>query len=220
MARRLVALQRRRLAEDHVLDRRARRLLHDEVLPQLHAAILEHTGEPRLQAQLTDVHKQISNLLHDLPAAAGPELERHGPLGALRRAVEAELAGSFDALDWELDPDAEAAARALDPLCAEALFYAAREAARNAARHGRGGQSDRPLRLRIAASSRSAPGGPPLVAVIIEDDGVGFAPARPADSGGAGLALHGTILAILGGALTLDSAPGHTSVTVSVPASN
>lgn len=218
MARRLVALQRRRLAEDQVLDRRARRLLHDEVLPQIHAAIIEHGAPPRLQAQLTAVHKQVSNLLHDLPPAAGPELERYGPIGALRRAVEGELAGAFDSLIWQVAPAAEEAARALDPLRAEALFYAAREAARNAARHGRGAEGARPLGLRVSAGSRPSPGGPPLVEVTVEDDGVGVAPARADEAGGAGLALHGTILAILGGALSLESAPGRTAVTASVPA--
>ncbi len=33
MARRLMALQRQRLAESQVVDRRARRVLHDDVLP-------------------------------------------------------------------------------------------------------------------------------------------------------------------------------------------
>src|SRR5207302_6567106 len=40
MARRLMALQRRRLSESQVLDRQARRVLHDDVLPRLHTAML------------------------------------------------------------------------------------------------------------------------------------------------------------------------------------
>lgn len=218
MGRRLVALQRRRLAEDQVLDRRARRLLHDEVLPQIHAAILEGAAGPRLQEQLAAIHHQISDLLHDLPPAAGPELERHGPLGALRRAVERELPDAFDTLRWELSTQAEAAARALDPLRAETLYYAAREAARNAARHGRGDDPTRPLTLRVAAACRSAPGGGAAVEVAVEDDGVGSALARPGASTGAGLALHGTILTILGGAIEIHSPPGGpTRVTVTLP---
>jgi signal transduction histidine kinase len=218
LGRRLAALQRRRLAEDHVLDRRARRLLHDEVLPQIHAAILEGAAGPRLQEQLAAIHRQISDLLHDLPSAAGPELERHGPIGALRRAVERELPDAFDALCWELSPQAEAAARALDPLRAETLYYAAREAARNAARHGRGDDPARPLSLRVAASCRSVPGGRAAVEVAVEDDGVGSAAARAGDGAGAGLALHGTILAILGGAIEVHSPQGGpTRVTVSLP---
>jgi len=40
LARRLMALQRQRVAETQLLDQRARRVLHDDVLPQLHAAML------------------------------------------------------------------------------------------------------------------------------------------------------------------------------------
>ena len=48
MAQRLMALQRRRLAESQVLDRRARRVLHDDVLPLLHTAMLAlMSGEGR-----------------------------------------------------------------------------------------------------------------------------------------------------------------------------
>src|SRR5439155_10768663 len=45
MAQRLMSLQRRRMAESQVLDRRARRVLHDDVLPQLHTAMLALSGQ-------------------------------------------------------------------------------------------------------------------------------------------------------------------------------
>ncbi|MBI3979499.1 MAG: hypothetical protein HY331_15055 [Chloroflexi bacterium] len=50
LARRLMALQRRRLAESQVVDRRARRILHDDVLPRLHAALLALSTAPGLVA--------------------------------------------------------------------------------------------------------------------------------------------------------------------------
>jgi hypothetical protein len=272
MGRRLVALQRRRLAEEQVLDRRARRLLHDEVLPRLHAGMLalaarpdgrramagdgterddgrrttddrraaspskepaapaqlargatdtrDPTPETDVIALLADVHKQISNLLHDLPPAIGPELERHGPLGALRRAIASELPDAFDAVRWEVAPETELAARALDPLGAETLYYAAREAARNAARHGRGADPLRPLTLRVTSCCRDTQQSVQLVEVTVEDDGVGIGALPPSHDavGGAGLTLHSTLLAILGGAISIESAPGGPSrVTVSVP---
>lgn len=224
MARRLVTLQRRRMSEDQLLDRRARRTLHDEVLPRIHAAMLGlAAGEANARAtlsQLAEVHKQISDLLHSLPPAIGPELERHGPLGALRRAIAEELVGAFDQVDWALCATAEAAAAHLDPLHAEALFYATREAARNAARHGRGNEPGRRLSLHISAACHPQHNAPALLSVRVTDDGIGIVPNAPQhhDAGAkAGLTLHGTILAILGGALTIESAPGGTSVTASVP---
>jgi len=40
VTRRLLTLQRQRLAESQVLDRQTRRILHDEVLPELHSALI------------------------------------------------------------------------------------------------------------------------------------------------------------------------------------
>ncbi|MFV9507239.1 MAG: sensor histidine kinase, partial [Oscillochloridaceae bacterium umkhey_bin13] len=220
MARRLVALQRRRLAEDQLLDRRARRLLHDDVLPRLHTAMLELAANPGSRQttlqQLADVHKQISNLLHDLPPALGPTLERHGPLGALQRALHDECPGAFAQVDWHIPDAAATAARTLEPIQAETLYYAAREAVRNAARHGRGDDPGRSLHLWVGASCD-----PKQITVRIRDDGVGLAyPSATANAGaGAGLALHSTILAILGGTLSLADAPGGTTVTISLPLS-
>ena len=41
LARRLITLQRQRLAESQILDRRTRRVLHDDVLPKIHTALLQ-----------------------------------------------------------------------------------------------------------------------------------------------------------------------------------
>ena len=234
LARRLLLLQRRRLAEDQVLDGRARRALHDDVLPLLHAAILtlsrrtsdmSGAGQVEAVALLTDAHRQIGGLLRELPSALGPELARQGLIGALRRAVD-DLADGFDGVEWRIDPAAERAAATLSPLTAEVLFGAAREAIRNAARHARHGDSSRPLHLTIAAESRDGLG------LRIEDDGVGLRPqpgarvhgqhaatsSNGATHGGQGLLLHGTLLATLGGALITESAPNaYTRVILRVP---
>jgi signal transduction histidine kinase len=224
MARRLVMLQRRRLSEDQLLDRRARRTLHDEVLPRIHAAMLGLAAgagnAPATLNQLAEVHKQISDLLHSLPPAIGPAIERHGPLGALRRAIAEELVEAFDQVDWEICASAEVAAARLDPLHAEALFYALREAVRNAARHGRGDEPERRLGLRISATCQPGHPDSAMLSVQISDDGIGIVASTAEQQYGgarAGLTLHGTILAILGGALTIESTPGGTSVTANLP---
>src|SRR5207249_8055892 len=66
LARRLMALQRQRLAESQVLDQRARRVLHDDVLPRLHTAMLALSVPPasgngaigHAQDLMADVHRQ------------------------------------------------------------------------------------------------------------------------------------------------------------------
>ncbi|NTW00509.1 MAG: hypothetical protein HGA19_04285 [Oscillochloris sp.] len=232
MARRLAALQRRRIAESQVIDRRTRRVLHDEVLPQIHATLLQ-IADCRLQIgdqdgcgdnlqsvinNLQFAHRQISDLLHDLPPAIGPDLARLGALGALRRIVESDLKDAFDQVYWEVPAEAEAAARRLDPLGAEALYYAAREVVRNAARHGRGNTPARPLALIVRASCQHSVGGRSLLTVRIEDDGVGMGAMPTRSDGGHGLALHSTLLAIMGGTLSVVSpARQPAAITISMP---
>lgn len=74
--------------------------------------------DPRAEVvqTLADVHRRISDLLREMPAAVAPGLARFGLVGALRQVVEGDLAGAFDQVSWEIDPEAEAAARAFSPL--------------------------------------------------------------------------------------------------------
>ena len=217
LARRLMALQRRRLTESRVLDGQARRALHDDVLPRLHAAILKLSSAevpPAAVELLTEVHRRVSDLLHDMPPPAAPTLERLGLLETIRGLVVGELAGSFDTVEWRVEPEAEARASSLPLPAAEVLFYAAREALRNAARHGRGHENRRPLRLTIVAHERNG------LELRIEDNGVGMRSAAPAEGGsGQGLALHSTMMAVIGGSLSVESLEGaYTCVSLFLPA--
>jgi signal transduction histidine kinase len=221
VARRLMNLQRQRLAESQVLDRQTRRVLHDEVLPHLHTALLLLSSDPaKMNASnseaiqlLTAAHRQISDLLREIPKTTLPTLSRLGLIGALQRVVGEELPGVFDKVTWQVAPEAEQVTRSLLPLTAEVLFYAAREAIRNAGRHGRAGQPQRPLHLHLTVSVQDG------LIICIEDDGVGLETAKSANGGsGQGLALHSTMLAIVGGLLDVKSAPGsYTQVTLTLP---
>jgi signal transduction histidine kinase len=218
MARRLMALQRQRLAESQVVDRRTRRVLHDDVLPRLHAAMLtlsaSGTDETHGEAveSLADTHRRIADLLHDMPTAAAPEVARLGLIDALRQAVDEEFGGAFDSVAWKVSSAAEKRAHDIASLTAEVLFYAAREAVRNAARHGRGEDGD-PLHLQIDATWDDG------FEIVIADDGVGLGTEAHTDEGaGRGLALHSTMMAVVGGTLAVESAPGkYTRVTLRLP---
>lgn len=219
MARRLLGLQRRRLVESQVVDRRARRILHDDVLPQVHAALLalrpavtpgvDREGDGVIAADadvrvlLTDVHRQISDLLRDIPPAVTPDVTRLGALGALQRALADEFAESFDEVSWEAPPALVEECRHLAPPVGEVLFYAAREALRNAARHGRG-QGRHRLHVQIRARRERG-----NLVLEIEDNGVGLDEQSTNPAQGYGLSLHSTMMAVIGGTLELESAPGH-----------
>lgn len=210
LTQRLIELQRGRLAATQVLDRRARRILHDDILPQLHTAMLSlSAGEAQTaQTQMMEVHHALSNLLREMPAGASPQVERYGLLGALRRAVDEEFAGAFDTVSWHVAPDANARAQALDSLNAEVLYAAAREAIRNAAKHGRGQEKARALHLCIEASARDG------LTLEIQDDGVGLGAKN---GSGQGLQLHSTMMAVIGGSLTLKTEQERTRVVLTMP---
>ncbi len=216
LTRRLIELQRGRLAATQVVDRRARRILHDDILPQLHTAMLSlnagivgdsHDSQNAL-TQLTDVHRALSNLLREMPVGASPQVERYGVIGALKRTLDEEFANAFDAVTWNIEPDADAHAQTLASLNAEVLYAAAREAIRNAAKHGRGGEKIRALHLCLNAQWREG------LRLEIEDDGVGI---EAANGNGQGLQLHSTMMAVIGGDLKLQRVGERTRVELFLP---
>ncbi|MBN1310799.1 MAG: hypothetical protein JXB30_05205 [Anaerolineae bacterium] len=203
MARRLMTLQRRRLAETQVADRRTRRTLHDEVLPDLHAAVLGLSSlpdkEPAVQAtiqSLVDMHGRISELIRTLPGTTSQVRRDTNLLETLREMVEDEFAGEFTSVVWQ----APASPPRLEPFTQEVIYYAVREAVRNAALHGRGEDPQRPLNLSIDVTSNGE------LSICIADDGVGMGQATSAGGTGEGLALHSTMMAVIGGTLIAEPA--------------
>ncbi len=226
LTNRLIALQQRRLAEGQVLDQRLRRELHDEVLPRLHAAMLTLNDPGAVShslQELTGVHHRLSDLVRAMPNATSPDLERLGFFGALRRVIDVDLHGAFERVLWEVSGDTEEAAAALPAFALETLFFATREALRNAARHGRGGETRRALTVTISgridtASTASSQIGPRVLRVRVCDDGVGVAQNSVTAGTQHGLTLHTTLMAVAGGGLEIDSRPeGGTRVDLHLP---
>ncbi len=142
-----------------------------------------------------------------------PEVTKLGLIGALRQVIEEEMADAFDDVTWQIEPNAEQQAQTIPTLIAEVFFYAAREAIRNAAYHACGDDAVAPLALRLTASWDDG------LRVVIEDNGVGIDLAAESNSGsGQGLALHSTMMAVVGGSLSVESAPGrYTRVLLTLP---
>ncbi|MBI5054500.1 MAG: hypothetical protein HZB52_14715 [Chloroflexi bacterium] len=200
-AQRLLTLQRQRLAESQVMDRQTRRVLHDDILPNIHAAMLMLNNEKNIASTitaLTHTHRQISDLLRGVPRAITMDVETLGLIGAMQETMKNELGSAFDSVIWQIDPKAEQRSKGMPPLTAEVLFCAAREAIRNAARYGRGAESASPLNLRIELNGREG------LTILIEDDGVGIK-SNSTDHSGHGLSLHHTMMAIVGGSLNVES---------------
>lgn len=203
LSQRLMRLQRERMAAMQVLDQQTRRVLHDEVLPFIHTAMLAlASGEPpdAVQVHLSDAHRQVSALLQQLPPTVAPEIARLGLVGALRRAVDLEFGTAFASVTWRVEEGTAERAAALGTLAAETLFHATREVVRNAAKHAR--RAGEPSDLRLDLSIQVVDG---QLQITVEDNGPGLSHESAA---GQGLALHSTLMAIVGGALSLESVPG------------
>lgn len=222
LAGRLLALQRHRLAESQLMDMHTRRVLHDEVLPGLHAALLalDTAGDVHRSAAdeairgLTDAHRQIADLLANIPAGAAPAISRLGVAGAIKAMVQ-EYRRSFSDISWTSTPDAESSANALSVTVGQVLYYAAREAVRNAAKHARPPDGNLPwLHIRLSVDRG--------LSLQIEDNGghinqTGLRDESTSGSG-QGLALHSTMMAVVGGELSVVSQPDlYTRVTLSLP---
>jgi two-component sensor histidine kinase len=205
----LMDLLRRRLGELQVVSSLHKRVLHDEVLPEIHLALLQLQEEPRAVEPLTRAHRTISEMLQAGPRSAAEQISSLGLLDALRDAVERDFASSFQSTKWEIDEPASQEMRERSTgVGAEVLYYASLEAVRNAVRHAPGPDPGRPVSIRIRAGWADG------LELTIEDDGVGLH-APPAHPGGReGLLIHSTMMAVVGGSLSTSSAPDGTGTIV------
>lgn len=235
MVLRLIEIQRKRTVEQRVMDLGTRRSLHDEILPALHLAVLQLSGADRQQPviqevvnTLGDVHKQIATLLTNTQPTPAHLPDPCELVAALRALVESEFIHSFEQIEWRglggaHNPTQQDAIHALpiDPVVGEVILGAVREAMRNAAAHGRGDRADQPLFLQIGLCVKRDQ--TDELILTIADNGVGADAdsngiARSSGGSGNGLALHRTLLAIVGGDLTVESSPNSgTQVRITIP---
>ena len=109
VARLSLELLRQRVAQSRVLEGQGRRLLHDEVLPELHTSVLylgslsaAHPAVRQAVETLSAAHRRISDLLRETSLGVPARLAQDGLLAALRSLLEADLAGEFTSLTWEI----------------------------------------------------------------------------------------------------------------------
>jgi signal transduction histidine kinase len=226
LARVAVSLLQQRIAQVQVMSAQHKRILHDEVLPQIHLALLKvealrsagrdaipaTADEQRLDeatAALTQAHRRISELVREMSNAVPTRLESEGLAAALQSALDHDFRDSFDRVEWHADLPAVEQAKQLPLFASEVIFFAAQEAIRNAARHGRGGDAQRQLHLDVALHNSAG------LKLVISDDGVG----RPLDpvegEAGSGLRFHSAMLAVIGGTLSVeDRSGGGTQVVI------
>ena len=257
----VAGLLRRRIVDVKLLDAQQRRLLHDEILPQMHLALLrlemlrslpakeqqepnsavfvnkahtsngyngyasvqqsigyangnetdlvigEQSNAPLNEAveMISDAHRRLAAMMRATAPSAPHRLERDGLMQAIHAMLEQDFQNAFDEVEWCVsDETAVYIDEVTPPAIAELVFAAVQEALRNAARHARGSDVHRRLRLLLKASWNPDD---PSLEVIVADDGVGIVSSNSSTTGtGGGLLTHSALLAIAGGSLTIKSA--------------
>ena len=235
----VAGLLRRRTVDVKLLGAQQRRVLHDEILPQMHLALLRletlrsgsamqaYAHESAAPSEMgreqglneaidliSDAHRRLATMMRTTAPGAPHRLEQDGMMHAIHTMLEQDFQNAFDDIEWQVS---EETATAIDevtpPAIAELIFGAVQEALRNAARHGRGNDVHRHLRLTLSASYNRERH---YLEVVVADDGVGIVSAGNATTGtGSGLLTHSALLAIAGGSLNIKSSPGQ-GVTVKI----
>ena len=238
----VAALLRRRIVDVKLLGAQHRRILHDDILPQMHLALLQletlrstiHANQvpsPSVsQAQeeastperilneavdmISGAHRRLAAMMRSTTPSAPHRLERDGLMHAIHSMIEQDFQHAFDEVQWEVSAETAANIDEITPpAIAELIFAAVQEALRNAARHARGSNVHRRLCLTLKATCNLTD---PHLEVIVADDGVGIISASTSTTGtGGGLLTHSALLAIAGGNLTLKSNPDE-GVTVRI----
>lgn len=218
-------LLRQRLAQARVLEGQGRRILHDEVLPELHTSILYLSSlpaQPEIQTTidtLVGAHRRISDLIRAAPSVVDYHLAAEGLVTALKKTVDPEYAQEFELLEWAVGAGVDAACRKLAPFAVEVVYYAVRELVRNAARHARGAEAGLKVTVRVKFTLQGGlPQGGEWVEILVADDGAGPAAAGEGLASGYGLRFHTAMVAAIGGSLAVDPAPeGGTCGKIRVP---
>ncbi len=235
----VAALLRRRIVDVKLLGGQQRRILHDDILPEMHLALLrletlrsffdterdshQYKENPavlpedvldEVTGMISDAHRRLASMMRATVPSAPYRLEREGMMNAIHTMLDQDFQQAFDEVEWCVS---EETANCIDevtpPAIAELIFAAVQEALRNAARHARGSDVHRRLRLTLKASCDRLD---PHVEMIVADDGVGIISASSSTTGtGGGLLTHNALLAIAGGSLTVKSAPDE-GVTVRI----
>ena len=204
ISRLLVNLQKKQLMDSKLLDHQTRRILHDDILPEIHTIMIEidsmknESVRANLLESLSGLHKKISNLLKILPIHPA-DLNGQNFLEEIRNLAKSELRD--ETIFYSFESEAEEKLHLLEPVALEVIYYAVRELFRNILRYAK--SPERKLEVKVSLSFSNS-----ILELVIEDNGKGISTTTEHRAGaGQGLVLHSTMMAVIGGALIKETHP-------------
>ncbi|HNI91494.1 MAG TPA: hypothetical protein PKX55_25320, partial [Leptospiraceae bacterium] len=207
ISRLLVNLQKKQLMDSKILDHQTRRVLHDDILPEIHSIMIEidsmtnELAKKNLINSLSDLHKKISNLLKLIPLHP-TNLNHTNFIIEIENLVKSELGG--ESVQYQIQEEAEKKLELLESIALEVIYYAVRELLRNISRYAR--SPDRALEVQIYLILENG-----NLELWIEDNGKGYEESKEQKGAGQGLLLHSTLMAVIGGALIKETHIGEST---------
>src|SRR5258708_5177230 len=148
----VAALLRRRIVDVKLLGVQHRRILHDDILPQMHLALLRletlrsfvsadvSTGGQQAAGQngtspelvlneavdmISDAHRRLAAMMRATAPSAPHRLERDGLMNAIHTMLEQDFQNAFDKVEWCVSEETEACVdEVTPPAIAERVFSA------------------------------------------------------------------------------------------------
>jgi len=212
----LVSMQREQNTQHYLMEQKPRRIIHDEILPRLHTILLSLSSQPGEGvrdsiSQLSQVHKDLSQLIREMPGTPPGRSLQVGLIPSLKEFIEHDLSDAFLKIEWVEEEAFDKALVKLTDIAREVLDYALREVIRNAAKYAHPMDGKKPtLKLEFSKT--------PVLRITIQDDGGGFNPGDLTQANhGQGLRIHSLMVAIIGGSMVVESQPDTgTRVTIKI----
>jgi len=210
MAKILVETQRKRMTETKLIDTQTRRILHDDILPILHTSIIDLSSDGdknEIINSISSAHKKISNLITNKGNDDLTKVSKDGLISAVKSFVEKEMKNNFNNIEWKIDLNSDNYFENLSLTVNEVIFYAIREIIRNSAKYAQTENDKVDLSIKVEIDEQ--------VKIIIEDNGQGINSETKSTGTGQVLKLHSTMIAVIGGYISVESEKNNfTRVTI------
>lgn len=189
MSRVLLKLQKQALLEDKLKDYKIRRILHDEILPDIHSLILQLSDNKVgvVQNELANLHKIISESLKGIPVYP-EEIEKLGFIKALYKSIRTEVENIK--FVTTLSPQEHEKINQMELGRLEVLYYACREVVRNSSKYAKSGNVELNIEVKITFEEG--------IKICITDNGNW---KKGIKGTGQGLIIHTAMLTVVGGNL-------------------
>ncbi len=196
LSKTLIGLKKDQINENRLFDHLSRRILHDEILPEIQAILIEEDSKKNnseLIHKLTLIHKNISKLLKQIPDSKS-ELKSENFLFEIQNLIQRENPSAKIHFENILNSNFDF----LSSQELEILYYAFKEFVRNISRYAKKENEVLEINFQISEDENK-------IYFILKDNGVGISKPQDPKGSGSGILIHKALLNSIGADLEIDS---------------